>query len=433
VLHIKKNICVIGLGYIGLPTAAMFASHGYRILGVDTNNNVVNSLNEGRIIIEEPYLDVMVKAAVSSGNLRASASPEKAGVFIICVPTPIKEDNTADMSHVRSAAESIIPYLEKGNIVILESTSPPRTVTDLLVPILERSGLTAGKELFVAHTPERVLPGRILLELVENDRIIGGINKASSEAVRELYATFVKGQVLLTDSTTAEMSKLVENTFRDVNIALSNELALICENMGINVWDVISLANRHPRVNMHTPGPGVGGHCIAVDPWFIAEKSPELADMIMLGRNINDSMPYHVYDKSKIILSCLDRKVKITVLGVTYKPNVDDIRESPILKLIELYKEDEDIEVLAADPHVKNRKDIENDVYKAANNCDLLILGVNHSEFGTLDFGRLKSVMAEPNILDTRNFWNEDTLTSLGFNYYLLGKGQYNKRKGRTK
>jgi UDP-N-acetyl-D-mannosaminuronic acid dehydrogenase len=423
VLHIKKGICVIGLGYIGLPTAAMFASHGHRILGVDINSEIVDSLNEGRIIIEEPYLDVMVNAAVSSGNLRASASPEKADVFIICVPTPVKENNTADMSHVRSAAESIVPHLEKGNIVILESTSPPGTVTDLLVPILEHSGLCAGDEFLVAHTPERVLPGRILMELVENDRIIGGINDASSEAVKQLYSTFVKGQTFITDSTTAEMSKLVENTFRDVNIALSNELALICENLGINVWDVLSLANRHPRVNMHTPGPGVGGHCIAVDPWFIVQKCPELADMIMLGRNINDSMPYHVYDKSKAILSYIDRKKRIAVLGVTYKPNVDDIRESPILKLIELYKEDGDIEVLAADPHVKNKKGIENDVYKAAEKCDLLILGVNHSEFGTLDFCMIKSIMAEPNILDTRNFWDEDKLTSLGFNYYLLGKG----------
>jgi len=414
----------MGLGYIGLPTAAMFATHGHRIVGVDIRTDVVEALNEGKTIIEEPYLDIMVQAAVASGNLRAQTEPEEADVFIISVGTPVCEDKKADLSAVISAAESIVPYLREGNIVVLESTTPPGTVKNLLVPILAKSGLEIGEQVLVAHTPERVLPGKILIELVENNRIIGGINQKSSEAVRDLYRTFVKGEIFLTDATTSEMCKVMENTFRDVNIALANELAMICEEMGINVWEVISLANKHPRVNIHTPGPGVGGHCIAVDPWFIVEKSPQLSRMIRLGRTINDGMPRFVYEKAKKILSSVNGCAKVTILGITYKPNIDDMRESPILELIGLMKNDPDIMVNAVDPHVKNQEHLERDLYKAAEGSHLVILAVNHNEFSQVDFSRLQKVMAAPNVLDTRNFWDKNAAVSAGLNYYLLGSSK---------
>lgn len=420
-IPIKKTICIIGLGYIGLPTAAMFATHGHKILGVDINKTVVDALNEGKITIEEPYLDTMVQAAVASGNLQARTTPEPSDVFIISVGTPINPDKTADMRAVVAATESIVPFLQEGNIVILESTSPPGTVENLMVPILEKSGLKAGSQLLVAHSPERVLPGKILVELVENNRIVGGINQASSEAVRDLYSTFVKASIYLTDATTAELCKLMENTYRDVNIALANELAKLCEKMGISAWDVIELSNKHPRVNIHQPGPGVGGHCLAVDPWFIVEKFPELAKIISLSRITNDSMPHHVYHRSLDILAPIPGKKKVTIFGATYKPNIDDVRESPIMEIIELFEKNADYEVAVYDPHVKSCKHLEGDMLKALKGSHLLILGVNHSEFSHLDFAQLKPVMAIPNVFDTRNFLKKEELLRHGFNYYLLG------------
>lgn len=424
VVFIKKKLCIVGLGYIGLPTAAMFATHGHKIVGVDINENIVEALNQGKIIIEEPYLDIMVQAAVTSGNLIASTKPVEADVFIISVPTPINPDKTADMRYVESAGESILPYLREGNVVVLESTSPPGTVENLLVPILEKSGLKAGAQLLVAHSPERVLPGKILIELVENNRIVGGINQESSEAVRDLYRTFVKGEIFLTDATTAEMCKLMENTFRDVNIALANELAKLCDRMGINAWEVIKLSNKHPRVNLHQPGPGVGGHCLAVDPWFIVEKQPDIAKMIHLGRVTNDSMPGYVFEKSAQILSSVSGNKKVTILGVTYKPNIDDIRESPIMELVEHFEKDGGFTLNIVDPHVQNCKHQVKDLYEAAEGSLLVILGVNHDEFSSIDFRKLGSVMALPNVLDTRNYWNEKTVSAAGLNYYLLGSGK---------
>lgn len=421
-LDMKKKICILGLGYIGLPTAAMFATHGHPITGVDVNPEVVQALNQGKIIIEEPYLDIMVQAAVTSGNLTASTEPTEADVFIIAVPTPMNQDKTANLTYVKEAAQSMLPYLRKGNIVVLESTSPPGTVEEVLVPILAESGLAIGEELLVAHSPERVLPGKILMELVQNNRIVGGINQQSCEAVRDLYRTFVKGEIFLTDATTAEMCKLMENTFRDVNIALANELAKICEEMNINAWEVIQLANKHPRVNLHQPGPGVGGHCLAIDPWFIIEKQPQLAQMIILGRNINDSMPKHVLKRTKEIIRNIDGKKKVVVLGVTYKPDIDDMRESPLLQFVSLLEQEEDIEVVVIDPHVKECPHLEKDIWKAFNNSHLVIVGVHHRAFAHLDFNQMKAVMKVPNILDTRNYWDEEELSQLGFHYYLLGK-----------
>lgn len=417
----KKKICIVGLGYIGLPTAAMFATHGHSIVGVDVKQDIVDSLNKGKITIEEPYLDIMVQAAVTSGNLRAQLSPEEADVFIIAVPTPINSDKTADMSYVRNAAESIVPYLREGNIVILESTSPPRTVEDLMLPILKKSGLDIGRQLLVAHSPERVLPGKILIELVENNRIVGGINKASSEAVRDLYRTFVKGEIYLTDATTAEMCKLMENTFRDVNIALANELAKLCEKVGINAWDVIKLANKHPRVNLHMPGPGVGGHCLAVDPWFIVEKQPQLANIIKLSRITNNSMPNHVFERAKSILSEIPGKKKVIILGATYKPNIDDMRESPIMELAELFEQDDAFEICIFDPHIERHALLSRNLEDAVSGGHLIILGVNHDAFAKIDFASLKPLMAAANILDTRNYLDRTALTEAGFNSFLIG------------
>jgi UDP-N-acetyl-D-mannosaminuronic acid dehydrogenase len=417
----KQKICIIGLGYIGLPTAAMFASHGHKVVGVDLNGKVIDALKKGKIIIQEPYLDLLVQATVTSGNLVACNKPEKADSFIIAVSTPITKDKKADMTYIRQATENIVPYLQKGNTVVLESTSPTGTIKNLIIPILEKSRLIIGKELFVGYSPERVLPGKILMELVNNDRIIGGINKASSEKIRDLYKTFARGNIYLTDVTTTEMCKIVENTYRDVNIALANELAKICEDIGINIWEVIDLCNKHPRVNIHQPGPGVGGHCLAVDPWFIVEKVPKLAKLIKLARETNDSMPQYVFDKIENILKDIEGRKKITILGITYKPNIDDTRESPIIKLIEILEEHY-YQIKVVDPHIKNFKYKEKDLIKASINSDLLLLGVDHDEFKRLDFDAISRNMRNKNIIDTRNYFNKDIVKEKGFKYFLFGE-----------
>ncbi|MFY9381412.1 MAG: nucleotide sugar dehydrogenase [Eubacteriales bacterium] len=418
------KICVIGLGYIGLPTSAMFATHGCQVVGVDVNEKVVDALNRGELTIEEPYLDIMVQAAVRSGHLKAYTVPQEADAFIIAVPTPITEDKKADMSCVISAAEMIVPYLRKGNIVILESTSPVGTTEDLLVPILEKSGLKIGEELYVGHSPERVLPGKILWELVNNNRIVGGINQKSAEKIRDLYKIFVNGEIYLTTASTAEMCKTMENTYRDVNIALANELAKICEKVGINVWEVINLCNKHPRANLHQPGPGVGGHCLAVDPWFIVEKTPDLAKIIALSRETNDSMPQYVLAKIDDILKDIEGIKKVTILGITYKPNIDDIRESPIIKLIELLDERIDYEISVYDPYMKAHKYQAKDIVTASENSDLIVLAVNHDDFNNLPLQDMSRVMRNKNFFDTRNFCNRHDIENKGFKYFLLGEGQ---------
>lgn len=418
------KICIIGLGYIGLPTAAMFAASGHSVVGFDVNKKVVEALNQGKILIEEPHLEEEVRKAVKKGTLRASYTPEEADAFIICVPTPINPDKTADMSFVESGIHTVVPYLRKGNIAILESTSPPGTTRDMMCPILEEAGFKPGEDILVAYCPERVLPGRILIELKQNNRVIGGINKKSAETVRELYKSFVEGDIYISDATTAEMCKLMENTYRDVNIALANELAKLCERIGVNAWKVIEFANKHPRVNLHMPGPGVGGHCIAVDPWFIVQKQPETAKIINLARKTNDGMPAYVLDKIKSLTGDVQGTRKICILGVTYKPNVDDMRESPIIELVHLLKEQDGYEPVVVDGHVNFEGSHDRDVYEAVKGAHLLVLAVNHKEFGDLDFVRIRNSMKLPQVLDTRNFWDVDTIERAGLSYHLLGWGR---------
>ncbi|MBQ3920623.1 MAG: nucleotide sugar dehydrogenase [Firmicutes bacterium] len=414
------KLSVTGLGYIGLPTAAMFAKAGLEVVGVDKNTRVVDALNRGTIVIHENGLAELVKEAVESGRLRAVTSPEEADVFIIAVPTPITEDKKADMRFVAAAAEDIAKVLKKGDLVILESTSPAGTCDELLKPILEKSGLRACEDFSLGHSPERVIPGHILEELVNNDRVAGGCDDRSTKRIKELYSVFVKGNIYETNARTAEMCKLAENTFRDVNIAFANELAKICESQGINVWELISICNRHPRVNIHQPGPGVGGHCIAVDPWFIVEKEPDKAKIIDLARHTNDGMPEYVANKADEILKGKSSP-RIAILGATYKPDVDDMRESPIMTLAARLRE-RGCEVMIHDPFVKGREGIEGDVELCVKGSDLVILGVNHSCYRELDLEKLAALCEAPRLLDTRNFIDRDKAERAGFEYHLLGR-----------
>jgi len=398
-----KKICVIGLGYIGLPTACILSSKGFKVVGVDVNQRLVDDLNQGKIDAPEPGLADLVNSAIKSGNFIAKMSPEKADALMICVPTPLTDDHKADLTYVKNATESILPHLRKGNLVILESTVPPGTTKEILKPILEKSGLKIGNELYLAYCPERVLPGNILKELVENDRIIGGINSKSAESARKIYQSFVKGKIYLTDTTTAEMVKLVENSFRDVNIAFANELSRICDKFNLNVWKVIELANRHPRVNILRPGPGVGGHCIAIDPFFIVEKAPEEAKLIKTARSVNDSMPDYVVKKVEVTL----KKVKIdnpiiACLGITYKAGIDDIRESPALKIVRKLKEKRYI-VRVCDPYVNDFTEFPLfSLKEAVKGADCVVLLVDHKEFKELNPQNLLKKMRGNLIIDTR-------------------------------
>lgn len=416
-----KNVCVIGLGYIGLPTASMLADKGFNVSGVDVRDDIINTINEGNIHIEEPGLKDLVKSVVISGNLKAYNKPIPSDVFIIAVPTPVKQGKKACLDYVEAAAKSIVDVLKPGNLVILESTSPPETTKDFLVPILEKSGLKIGEELFVAYCPEKVLPGKIIYELVNNKRIIGGINEKSAQMAKEIYSSFVEGEIYLTDTVTAEMVKIMENTYRDVNIALANELAKISCKMGINAWEVIELANLHPRVNIHHPGPGVGGHCISVDPWFIVEKNPNLAQLINQARNTNDSMPEFTYKMISDAVNDIPNP-KITLLGLTYKPDIDDTRESPSIEIAEMIRKNPRMTLSIHDPHVKKSSGL-NDLEAALKDSDCIVLAVNHSEFNALDPAVVGKLVRSKIIIDTRNSLNSSEWENIGFEYILLGKG----------
>ncbi len=416
-----KKICVIGLGYIGLPTASMLATHGFDVLGVDINSEIVKIINNGGIHIEEPGLHTLVQAAIKSGKLKAASNPEPADIFIIAVPTPFTKEKKADLSYIKSAAKNIAPLICKENLIILESTSPPGTCKDVLEPIFKSSNLKVGRDYYLAHCPERVLPGHTLKELIQNDRIIGGIDKESAEKATQFYKVFIKGNIYLTDSTTAEMVKLMENTYRDVNIALANELAKICEKLGISAWEVIRLANLHPRVNLHTPGPGVGGHCIAVDPWFIIEKYPADTEIITLSRKINDSMPEYTVEHIRKIVEGIGNP-KIAILGATYKGNIDDTRESPALKII-VGLEKIGIKYSIYDPHVQEFKYKRSSLEDAFKESDCAVILANHDEFRFLHPTKIGKLMRNKVLFDTRfcvdhNLWEES-----GFKVYCLGVG----------
>lgn len=418
-----RSICVLGLGYIGLPTASTFATHGLKVTGVDVNPQVVETLKNGDIHIHEPGLRTLVQAALLSDNLVISSVPAEADGFIIAVPTPFFEDKSADLSYVIAAAEAIVPYLRPGNIVVLESTSPPRTTADIVAPILARSGLRPGEDFYLAYTPERVLPGHILRELIENARVIGGINPASAEFGRTLYSIFVRGEIILTDATTAEMVKLMENTYRDVNIAVANEFSRLADRFGVDVWEAISLANRHPRVNILRPGPGVGGHCISVDPWFLVEAAPDLSLLIRTARQVNDQQPAFVLSLFKRALGELQGK-RIALLGLAYKPDVDDLRESPVIEIAHLLRE-AGAEVSAYEPF-KPQAQIQGlrtclTLEEAAAGADCLALMVAHTplrELGPQDVAELSPSRI---VIDAVNEWDKPAWEQAGFEVYRLG------------
>ncbi len=404
-----KKICVMGLGYIGLPTASILATKGYEVHGVDVSQKVVDTVNSGHIHIVEPDLDILVKAAVRSGKLRAATTPCESDAFFICVPTPFKAGHKPDMRFVEEATEAIVPFVRRGNLVVLESTSPVGTCDNILVPLLKKSGLRIGAELFIAHAPERVLPGQILKETIENDRIIGGINERSAKVCANLYRTFVKGTIYLTNARTAELAKLVENSYRDVNIAFANELAAICDELDIDVWELIELANRHPRVKILSPGPGVGGHCLAVDPWFIVDSAPKTARLIRTAREINDARPHTIVTKVKEHAARFKKPV-IGCLGISYKADIDDIRESPALEIIRMLISENIGEILVHDPYLPNHSDSlefsSTPLPELLERSEIIVLLVNHREYYAID----RSLLEEKVVVDTRGMFRRAQL-----------------------
>ncbi len=384
---LNKKICVIGLGYIGLPTAALLANRGYDVHGVDVVQSTVDIINRGEIHIVEPELDTFVKAAVNSGKLKADLKPCEAAVFIIAVPTPFHEGFVPNIDYVVSATKAIAPFVKENDVVILESTSPVGT-TDKVEEVLVNEGIDTSK-LFIAHCPERVLPGHIMRELVENDRIVGGTTPEATVQAVEFYKTFVSGEVLSTDARTAEMAKLTENSFRDTNIAFANELSILCDKFDIDVWELISLTNRHPRVNVLQPGAGVGGHCIAVDPWFIVHAGGADAKIIRTAREVNTYKTEWSIEKIKNAALKFEsengRKAIVACMGLAFKPDIDDLRESPALFITKRLISD-GLDILAVEPNIERYKDIEIVDYKTAiENADIVTFLVAHKEFKELD------------------------------------------------
>jgi len=419
-----KKLCVVGLGYIGLPTASTFAKCGLEVIGMDNNPDIIECLIQGDIHIYEPGLRELVSEVITSGKLKVSPSVVPADAFIIAVPTPFHDDKTADMRYVQSAAESIVPHLKPGNLVILESTSPPMTTVNIVAPILQKSGLEAGVDFHLAYSPERVLPGKILKELIENARVIGGIDSASAEAGRELYQMFVKGDIILTDATTAEMVKLMENTSRDINIAIANEFCRLADQFGVDIWEAIEISNRHPRVNILKPGIGVGGHCISVDPWFLVEAAPEKAKLILTARKVNDGQPEFVCNAIEAEYGDLSQK-RIGFLGLAFKPDVDDLRESPAVELAHLLKKK--CKYLVACEPFKDTSQfasipIVNDLDEFLGAVDLVVLGVNHQAFKTWDPVIIAAKTSARDIFDAVNGWDKIPWRAAGFNYKGLAK-----------
>lgn len=413
----SSTVAVIGLGYIGLPTAAVLATHGMQVIGVDVNQATVDAVNRGEVPFVEPDLSVSVAGAVTQGRLKATTTTPAADVYIVAVPTPFHADYSADLTYIEAAADGIAAQLQGGELIILESTSPPgatRYMADRILadrPDLRVGSSATGTEIHVAHCPERVLPGRVMIELVTNDRIVGGLTKEAARRAKELYATFCQGEIFLTDAVTAEMAKLVENSYRDVNIAFANELSVIAGKLGIDVWELIELANHHPRVNILQPGPGVGGHCIAVDPWFIVAAAPEEARLIRTAREVNDAKPGLVIDRV-VKKAARFKEPRIAALGLAFKPDIDDLRESPALRIVERLADAlPDARIDAVEPHVeelpRSLADRENvrlrELDAAVADADIVVLLVDHTEFKQADRRRLR--LKEKVVIDTRGVW----------------------------
>lgn len=405
-----ETVSVVGLGYIGLPTAAVFAARRKRVIGVDVSQHAVDTINRGAIHIVEPELDMLVHAAVTQGYLRATVTPEPADAFLIAVPTPFSNGYKPDLRFIEAASQAIAPVLKKGDLVVLESTSPVGTTEQMAAWMAQlRPDLTfpqqAGEQsdIRVAHCPERVLPGHVIRELVENDRVIGGMTVRCSELARDLYQSFVQGDCILTDARTAEMCKLTENSFRDVNIAFANELSIICDKLDINVWELIRLANRHPRVSILQPGPGVGGHCIAVDPWFIVDSAPEQARLIRTARTVNDDKPGYVIDRVERAARRFKDPV-IACLGLAFKANIDDLRESPALEIADALAERFAGQVVAVEPNVRALPAVLDgkvrlcELNEALLEADIIVILVDHAQFRRVDPVRFQAKV----VIDTR-------------------------------
>ena len=422
-----QTVSIVGLGYIGLPTAAVFASRKIKVIGVDVNQHAVDIINRGQIHIVEPDLDMLVHAAVSEGYLRATTKAEPADAFLISVPTPFKvgdrDDHEPDLTYIESASKSIASVLKKGDLVILESTSPVGATEQMAAWMAKaRPDLTFPQthgdisDIRIAHCPERVLPGQVLRELVQNDRVIGGMTRRCSDAATRLYKTFVQGECVITNARTAEMCKLTENSFRDVNIAFANELSIVCDKLGINVWELIKLANRHPRVNVLQPGPGVGGHCIAVDPWFIVSQSPDHARLIRCAREVNDSKPLWVVDKVKAAVNALGATepkraldtLTVSCLGLSFKANIDDTRESPAVDIVRTLAREHPGLVLVAEPYLSSlphsllgeRVELV-PTEEAIDRADVIVMLVDHQSFRQINF----STIGSRALVDTRGVW----------------------------
>lgn len=408
------NICVLGLGYIGLPTSLLLANAGNTVLGVDINREIIEKLNRNELPFWEPDLDDLFKKA--KNNFQAGSSIQSSEVYIISVPTPLENEmKIADLDAVRNASSAIADVIKEGQIVILESTVPPGTSEYLILPILHKNGV---KTIHFAHCPERAIPGKTIYEMIHNDRIIGGLDQESAVKVRDIYSSFVQGNMFLTDTKTAEFVKLMENTFRDINIALANEFSLLAEEAKINIWDAINLANKHPRVNILKPGPGVGGHCIAIDPLFLAEKSSK-ARIVTLARQINSGMPVHVVKMVRKMIKDV-KNPTITLFGLAYKGNVDDIRESPSFKIKKI-AENEGISVKLYDPLVNQYPGNSSTLEEATKNSDCLILVTDHDVFKEID--PENCLMRHKNLIDTRNFLNHQLWRDAGYQVKILGVG----------
>jgi UDP-N-acetyl-D-mannosaminuronic acid dehydrogenase len=407
------------MGYIGLPTACMLAINGFEVLGVDISDNIINKLSNGKLHIEEPDLEKIFLNAFNEKRLRVSKNVENSDVYIIAVPTPINKDNKADLSYVKNAAGMIKDYVSKGTLIILESTSPPGTTRNIVGEIISKhTKLVAGVDYYLAFCPERVLPGKIIFELINNDRVIGGIDSKSAEYAKGIYSSFVKGKMYLTDLETSEFVKLAENTYRDINIAFSNELAIICEKYGVNVWEVIKFASMHPRVKILNPGPGVGGHCIPIDPWFLIEGIEKSGTLIEKSREVNNSMPVII---SKKIIEIVEKyeNPKVTFFGFSYKEDVGDIRESPAITIHNELTRNK-IKVSIFDPLVSTNKYKILNLEESLKGSDLLLLFVGHKIFRNIKLENISMLMRNKNIFDTRNFYNKAEVSSYGFNYFSI-------------